>query len=381
MKDKNKVVSSILERTNAEPLTLDLLKANIPAVKEGKEAAEALKTEKDPQKRAELQKLKLAGTKAQETLIVSALPLIKSVAHKEHQRRSAWSSRIAYDDILQEAIAGFIRGLYAFRLDIEIKSPTNYLGQWIMTSIRRQIETMDHDFSIPHETIERHRRMRAIFSRLATELKRDPTDEEFLKALNSSDFAADTSKWGRINKTPAKNDKPRYTQKHIDEMRETANKTYALASITPVDTESDNEYEVAGENITFTQANLNTVEEAEMSASQTTFFYKVFQTMRMGSTQQDIIARTFGLAPYNDVQTPKEISEDTAVTQKFVKQVIQAFSTYMPVKGGVFHEVLTQLSEDEVDSLEFGWLLPIVGEWTKTTVKVPAPEILTKISR
>lgn len=378
MKDNKKVISSILQRTYSEPLTLDLLKTHVPTVKAGKEAVEALKTETDPALRKSLQQVKKEAIKAQEILIISALPLIKSVAHKEHQRRSAWSSRIAYEDILQEAIAGFIRGLYAFKLDIDIKSPTNYLGQWITTSIRRQVEAMDHDFTIPHETIERHRRMRAVLGRLSADLKRDPSDEEFLTALNSSEYLADTSKWGRVNKTPAVNAKPRYTQKHIDEMREAASKTYGLASTTPTDPDSEKEYELEGQTLTSTPTALEQIDQADVSNSQTKFFYQVFQTMRMGSVQQDIIVRTFGLQPYNTTQTVKEISEETTETQKFIKEVLQAFSTYMPVKGGVFHQLLTTLSEDEVDALEFGWLLPIVGEYTTETVKQDPPEILTR---
>lgn len=371
------VVSSILERTQNEPLTLQLLKDNVPAVKAGKEAIDQLKVERDPQRRAELIKIRNAGTAAQKTLILSALPLIKSVASKELQRRSAWNSRVSYDDILQEAIAGFIRGLFAFKLDIDIKSPTNYLGQWIMTSIRRQIEVMDHDFSIPHETIERHRRMRAVHSRLAGELKRDPTDQEFLDALNSATYAADSSKWGKVAKEDNKNAKI-YTQKHIDEMREAASKTYPVASTSPVDADSENEFELHGQTLTSQYTDLNEIERSDTSSSQTRFFYQTFQAMKMGSVQQDIVARNFGLSPYNNPQTIKEITEQTALTQKYVKTVIQAFAQYMPVKGGVFHYMIVSLPPEEIDALEFSWLLPIVGEYPKNQKQVPPPDVLTK---
>lgn len=372
-----KVVSSILERTSNEPLTLQLLKDHVPAVKAGKEAHDLLKEEKDPKKRAELVKVRNAGTKAQKILILSALPLIKSVASKELQRRSAWSSRVSYDDILQEAIAGFIRGLFAFKLEVDIKSPTNYLGQWIMTSIRRQIEVMDHDFAIPHETVERHRRMRAVYSRLAGELKRDPTDREFLEALNSPTYAADTSKWGKVTKEPSGVTK-QYSQKHIDEMREASNRTYAMASTSPVDAESENEFELQGETLTAQWAGTQSIDEEDMSQSQTKFFYDIFAMMRIGTAQQDIIARSFGLTPYTQPQNVREITDQTAYSQKFIKTVITTFSQYMPVKGGVFHYALTNMSEEEVDALDFSWLLPIVGDYPQGKKPILPPDILTK---
>lgn len=373
----DKVVSSILERTHNEPLTIQLLKDHVPAVKAGKEATELLKEEKNPKKRNELIKIRDEGTKAQKILILSALPLIKSVASKELQRRSAWSSRISYDDILQEAIAGFIRGLFAFKTDVDIKSPTNYLGQWIMTSIRRQIEVMDHDFAIPHETVERHRRMRAIYSRLSGELKRNPTDTEFLEALNSVNYAADTSKWGKITKTPATKNK-QYTQKHIDEMRESISKTYAMQSTNPVDAESETEFELQGVTLTAETENTEKIDTTDTEQSQNKFFYEIFTLMRIGKTQQDIIARNFGLSPYATSQNVREITDQTGCSQKFVKTVIQTFTQYMPTKGGVFHYAITSMSPDEVDALEFSWLIPIVGEYPKGQKPIMPPDILTK---
>jgi hypothetical protein len=219
--------------------------------------------------------------------------------------------------------------------------------------------------------------MKAIYSRLANTLEREPTDTEFLAALNSPDYAADTSKWGKIQKTPS-NKKTLYTQKHIEEMRAAAAKTYALQTTTPTETENEKEYISEGYTLTANNINIETVDKQDTSNIQTQFFYKVFQTMRMGSTQQSIIARTFGLQPHIEPQTVKEISEETGETQKFIKQVIQDFSTYMPVKGGIFHKLLTELTEDEVESLEFSWLLPIVGEWSKNLKLQQPPETLTK---
>lgn len=378
------VKSSIMERTHNKPLTLQLLKDNVPAVKAGNEAIKAL--EKNAilntltrEEKETLLKAKSSGTKSQEILILAALPLIKDISSKELQRRSAWGSRVSYEDILQEALAGFIRGLLSFNVDAQIKSPTNYLGQWIMTSIRRQVEEMDHDFKIPHETVERHRRMRAIFSRLSGELKRDPTDQEFLDALNSEKYAADTSKWGKVSKSETPRKAKNYTQKHIDEMRDISPKAYPLMSINPMDAEGENEFEVTGSTLTAEVENMENIDDTSLTHSRYKFFQEAFTKMGIGKTQKEVIERTFGISPYPQPQSARDVSMNTGVTQKYVKQIIQSFSQYLALKGGVFHYLIQISSKEEVEDLEFGWVSDLVGEYP-TGLKAPhrAPDVLTK---
>lgn len=381
------VTSSIMERTNNEPLTLKLLRDNVPAVKQGQTAMAALKADalNPTLTRAEktvLLQEKTRGTKAQNILVMSALPLIKNVASKEMQRRTAWGSRVSYEDILQEGIAGFIRGLLSFNVDAEIKSPTNYLGQWIMTSIRRQVEAMDHDFNIPHETIERHRKMKAVYSRLAGELRRDPTDNELLDALNSEKYDADTSKWGKVTKSTEPRKRKIYTQKHLDEMREISSKTYPLMSTSPTDADTEAEFELSGTTLTSETTNLEEVDRENLSSSQYDFFQTAFVKMRVGSTQKDVISRTFGLSPYPTPQTARDISMNTGLTQKYVKSLIQSFQQYMTMKGGMFHYLVDQIAKDDPaasDDLEFGWIINIVGEYpSNQRHPLPAPDILTR---
>lgn len=378
------VKSSIMQRTHNKPLTLDLLRDNVPAVKLGQDAIKKLaENEKvktlTHEEITDLLDQKAAGTKGQRVLILAALPLIKDIASKELQRRSAWGSRISYDDILQEAIAGFIRGLLSFNVDAQIKSPTNYLGQWIMTSIRRQVEEMDHDFKIPHETVERHRRMKAIFSRLSGELKRDPTDEEFLGALNSDKYAADTSKWGKVTKSEEPRKSKVYTQKHIDEMRDISPKAYPLMPITPVDADGENEFEVSGSTLTAETENMESIDETSLAASRYDFFQRAFKQMGVGKVQKEIIERTFGIKPYPNVQSARDVSMNTGMTQKYVKQIIQSFAQYMSLPGGVFHYLISITSTEEVEDLEFGWVISIVGVYP-ANMKSPtrAPDVLTK---
>jgi DNA-directed RNA polymerase specialized sigma subunit len=369
-----------MERTKEQPLTLQLLKDNVPAVQLGQEAIKKLQDPNlTPEEKVHYTRAKIAGTKSQRILILSALPLIKDISSKELQRRSAWGSRVSYEDILQEAIAGFIRGLLSFKVDAQIKSPTNYLGQWINTSIRRQVEEMDHDFKIPQETVERHRRMRAIFSRLAGELKRDPTDNEFLEALNSDKYQADTSKWGRVAKSDTPKKSKIYTQKHIDEMRDIAPKAYPLMSINPTDAEGENEFEVTGSTLTAETENMENIDDTSLAKSRYLFFQQAFTYMRIGRVQKEIIERTFGIHPYPNAQSARDVSMNTGMTQKYVKQIIQSFAQYISLKGGVFHYLISVTNTEEVEDLEFGWVVNIVGEYP-TTQKQPitAPDVLTR---
>lgn len=374
--------SPISSRTNAEPLTLDLLKKHVPAVKKGQEAIRLLEDTSVPKSQEETRALlqtKTAGSRAQETLIVSALPLIKTIASKEYQRRKAWSSRISYDDILQEAIAGFIRGLFSYDEETEHNSPTNYLGMWITTSIRRKVESLDHDFNIPYEVIERARRIRAVTGRLINELSRQPTDEEILDALNSPNPTAQRNKWGSEPSSSTKTNK-NFTQDHLDEAKALSIKSYGLTSYETTALDSEETYEKASTPLTAETTQVETsYEEEDLARTRLQFFTDAFIQMKIGSKQQDIILRYFGMGSYTQPQTQKDIIQQTALPPRFVKAVITSFSTYMPTKGGIFHHLILNSNPELVEDLELAWLYPVLGEWPETAKNpTPPPGILSQ---
>jgi DNA-directed RNA polymerase specialized sigma subunit len=382
--------SPINSRTNAEPLTLDLLRKHVPNVKAGQEAIRLLGEETENrtlQEKKELLHIKQKGSRAQEVLIISALPLIKNISSKEFQRRKAWSSRISYDDVLQEAITGFIRGLLSYDETANHNSPTNYLGMWITTSIRRKVESMEHDFAIPYEVVERARRIRAVTGRLTSELTHAPTDQEILEALNDPEsYQAKGYKWGATTSTEAteeqtarKNSK-KFTQAHLNEARELASRSYGLQSYDTPTIDTEESYEKASTPLTVENNISNeNIEEEDLAKSRLNFFTEAFIQMKIGSKQQDIILRYFGMATYTQPQTQKEIISNTALPPRFVKAVIASFSSYMPRKGGVFHDLILNSDPDLIDGLELAWLLPILGEWPDDIKKpVPAPVILTQ---
>lgn len=375
--------SPINSRTNAAPLSLELLREHVPHVKAGQEATRLLgdDIERTLEERKELLRLKQKGTRSQETLIISALPIIKSLASKEFQRRKAWSSRISFDDVLQEAIAGFIRGLLSYDETANHASPTNYLGMWVTTSIRRRVEALEHDFSIPYEVVERARRIRAVTGRLKGELLRNPTDEELLDALNDTDGYNKNQKWGSQQEpSTSKRASKKFTQAQIDEARDLAGRSYSLYNYESTTQDSEETYEKASTPLTIEQTDSNElIENNNLSKSRLDFFNTAFIQMRIGSKQQDIILRYFGMGAYTQPQTQKEIISNTALPPRFVKAVITSFSTYMPTKGGIFHHLILNSDPDLIDGLELGWLLPILGEWPdKQRTAKEAPVILTQ---
>jgi hypothetical protein len=406
------MASPISNRTNAQPLSLELLREHVPTVRIGQEAIKSLKDESTPRTRVETNSLltqKRRGSRSQEALIISALPLIKNIASREFQRRKAWNSRVSYDDLLQEAIAGFIRGLLSYDETADHNSATNYLGQWITTSIRRKIEALEHDFAIPYEVVERARRIRAVHSRLSSELGRSPDDEELLEALNDPDGSAKNGyRWGGakghtvaptalegtkepvasvpedakpiVEKLPVrKSTEKRFSQAHLLEARALAARSYALQPHDAPTSESDDGFERASTPLTIAANDDDRVDTQDLSASRNQFFNDAFISMKIGSRQKDIIIRFFGMHPYDEPQTQKEIIANTALPPRFVKSVITTFQTYMPQQGGVFHQLVLALEPDDIESLELTWLIPLLGDWPKNKKQADnPPPVLTQ---
>lgn len=386
--------SPLLQRTYAQPLTLELLAEKVPSVKAGYEANQRLQQLKSAglktmssEEREEfraLQAIDRKGKDAQEALILSALPLIKDLASKEYSRRQAWSSRVSYEELLQEAIAGFIRGLLSYQPAKTKHSATNYLGQWVVTTVRRRLETLEHDFSIPYEVVERNRRIVAVRSRLTADLKREPTDEELLVALNDKEQKP-SNKWGKPSTdetAPAKPESKRavqFTQEHLEISRELSAKLYAMQSNEPDTTEEESSYEKFSTPISSQPIkDVADIEDASIKESKKKFFMEVFLMMKIGSKQRDIILRFFGMAPYNEPQIYREIVQQTGLSSRFVKNVVMSFNQYMPQKGGIFHYKLLQLDYETTVDLELEWLLPMLGEWpARTKTPLPPPAILT----
>lgn len=367
MAARNSVVSPLLNRIQKqESLTLTNLAYHVPRVREGKEAHVAINEENNltASEIAQLKKKVQQGEDSKETLVLMALPLVSTIARSEYNRRSAWSSRVTLDDMVQEGVGGFLRGIDAYKVGGGQTSPTNYLGQWILSDIRRHVESLDHDFSIPHETIERHRKIRAIRSRLFNELERYPTDQEILDHANNR-ANQPVNKMGKVNKEGYTGKK--LTQKNIDEERSYSASTGRLESLTVTDDENS-EYEkkanpLSGDEVPTSNT---AIEENSARKALSRFFEKVFVSMGLGGMQEDIVRQKFGLPPHAAEIPLSGIAKNTNISKYKVNQVITAFTKEMSSAGSVFHAEVSKMDYDEVDSLGLGWVISIIGDYDQS---------------
>ena len=394
-------VSPLLSRIREEEsLTLENLARYVPIVHKGKAATEALETQPDltPAQKRQYRRQVNQAEQAKEKLVLMALPLIKNLAHKEYRRRQSWGSRITYEDIVSEGLGGFIRGIYAYNPEGKHKSPTNYLGQWIVTDMKRNVEALEHDFSVPYEAIERQRKIRAIRSRLGTELGREATDEEVIAAANQSGSIYNENMMGRVDKSKGIKDGSRkriITQKHIDEERDMSKRTGALTpadlpakgdqdnTINTIDTHDarsitvdDEGWQPKGE---APARSLEELEEQETRKRLGELLEHTFQEVGVRSTQREIIRRRFGLPPYEEEQKIKDIAEATQVAKYRVSRIISIFGKVMNTPGGAFHKILSSLDDDEIDALQLHWIKNTLDKSPATSSQTPK-DLTTSLS-
>lgn len=377
-------VSPLLSRIKSQSgsaLTLENLSIHIPLMKRGRDAKQELESSLSltiEAKRGLIREI-TRGEDSKETLVLMALPLVKTIAHREYSRRQSWNTRVSFDDIIQEGIGGFLRGIESYNIEGNQSSATNYLGQWILSDIRRHVESLEHDFSIPHETIERHRKIRAIRSFLFNKLGRNATDEEVLEHANNGDWQP-ASKMGKVIKDPNATAR-QLTQKNLDEEREYASTTGALESIIATGGDNnDDEYYERNSNPINGELIPNSTEEIEnnsASAALTDLFENVFKQMGLGKMQEDIIRQKFGMAPYSEEQSLQDITKKTRLTKYKINQVIAAFTQEMSSPGSAFHKVIMTVPLEELESMGLGWIPRLVGRKNGNDVSTGTPTILT----
>jgi DNA-directed RNA polymerase sigma subunit (sigma70/sigma32) len=360
-------------------LTLEVLKREVPIFQTGRAAEAELRTspKMGERRRKELVRQAQLGREAQDRLVAAGIPLVKTLAQKEWRRRQKWQSQIPFDDLVQEGMIGFIRGLSAFNLDVPMKSPTNYLGQWIQTEMRRNSEALDNDFEVAFDAAERFRRIRAVRARLSSELGREPTDAEMMAASEQTGQGNDP-KLGRLNKDPRRTPK-RFTQAQLDEERDFRTRVGSSTRLgaprfTTEDSAasdlSDMARPLAGELME------DASHQALLDAQDDGLALVISHTMtlmNLPGDQRELISRRYGLSPHATEQSIRDISRAMSLHRETVSGVLEAFTSEMTRIGGAFHRVCAQMDEATLADLGLSWTVSALGAAPATWLEdVPA---------
>jgi DNA-directed RNA polymerase sigma subunit (sigma70/sigma32) len=350
-------------------LTLELLRTDVPIFHAGEAASKKL-AESGAFEEEEYDCLKrtvLEGEWAKERLVLAGIPLIKHLAKKEFARRQGWQSQVTYEDLVQEGSGGFIRGLRAYKPYGAQKSATNYLGQWVLTDMRRNVEAIDNDFGVAYDAAEQFRKIRAIRSRLASTLGHEPTDEEVLAAAADPVFRGG-QKIGRLNKTGAP-PKRQLTQSHLDREREFRSRVgHTARFVHPTETEEysgpspDQGVNVNGEPFQGGATPDDIIEEG-VRQGLTRLMMEAFNLMGLPIAQREVIARRFGLPPHAKEFSARDISRELNLHREKVGQVIESFTTEMARPGGAFHRACGQWEPEDLADLGLGWTISVLGHW------------------
>lgn len=385
--------SPVISRAAENRLTVDMLSTEIPIIREGEAAQQELDSNSriSPKKRQELANKVRASQKAKERLFAAALPLIRTVAVREYRRRQQWGSRVPMDDLMQEAIVGFFKGIAGFKTESIRKSATNYLGQWMLVEMRRAAEVMDHDLQVGHDAGERFRRVRALRSRLVNDLGREPTDEEISEASRNSDYV---TRPGMVGKAPTTGEQPKtgkgLTVNQVAEERNSRDRVgqvARMANLTDGDQESSGHgHGVVDEGriIGSVEGELSTFDPAEIAAeTQSTavisgLVSRVLIEIRLPEMQHEVISRRYGLSPYEEEASARSIAKVMGIHRERVSRILTAFTAEMTTSGGPFHRIVAELSSDDLSALGLAWLEEALGPWDSRLGDVhKIPNILT----
>lgn len=383
--------SPLMARMSRTRLSVTLLQESIPAIRDGEAASERLAratSRMGDRTRGQLQAKVRAGEAAKEQLFAASLPLIRAVATREWHRRQQWGSQVALEDLLQEAILGFLKGISSFKVEAIGRSATNYLGQWMLVETRRAAEVLDHDLQVGHDAGERFRRVRALRTRLAAELEREPTDEEISDASRNPDYV---TRPGLVGKAPKDGEERSVgkglTVAQVAEERSLRTRVGRVARFSAADDADDTSVGpglVDPSRISDAAPSPGAVipdspEDQVMSAAGSeaiaALLGAAMDRLGMPNEQREIVSRRYGLPPYAE-SSAREISREMGVQRDRVSKVLAEFQFEMVRTGGSLHAIVKDMNADDLRDVGLGWVVDSLGDWPSAAVEPPAEILL-----
>lgn len=290
----------------------------------------------------------------------AAYPLLVDIAAREYRRRQQWSSHSSMDDLIQDGSIGFFKALSGFDLAAMGASATHYLGQWMLVAMRRGAESLDHDFQVGQDQGQKFRRIRAIRARLSNELGRDASDDEVIAASSGDGRLYASAMLGKKSRSGSGAE---LTDKDLDDERAYRERVGMLDRLDAASADPD---QWAPEPISDTPEPGDVVADMDAIGHMQVLVRAVIRQLKFDEFQTDVIERHYGLSPYSEPQSLRSISRDLEVNRDRIGRVIRQFNEALKRPGGVLFSLLDQMSSDDREALDVGWLWEKLVPWTST---------------
>lgn len=156
-------------------LTAEEELALLRTYKQGREAAQRIE---EGESSVALRRQVRLGDQARDELLAGNMRLIRQLAQK-------FAATAELEDLVQEGILGFLRGLEGFDLDRGLRLST-YAVRWTFAAVQRAAFNTSRDVRVPIHQWERRRKVITTTAHLEGELGREPTADELAEATGFS---------------------------------------------------------------------------------------------------------------------------------------------------------------------------------------------------